>query len=147
MGAPGRPVLANSGQTIYFPSATAPALLKFDLNTRQWLRGSADPILLHQKEKAAPLQHGACNATLDARAIPYVSALNEAAVYLVDTACDEVLAGSIPVGTTDSQLEGPQDLAVVENDGDIGGPTRVFFVTTLSNAMGKITLDYRPAGD
>src|SRR5690554_6355077 len=137
---PARPVLANSGQTIYFPSATAPVLFKFDLDTRQWLRVSADSIFLRQKEDAAPLQDGAFNATLDARGILYVSALNEDAVYLVDTACDEVLAGPIPVGTTDAQLEGPQDLAVIERDGE----TRVFFITTLSNAMGQITLDYRP---
>jgi len=47
------------------------------------------------------------------------------------------------VGTTDAQLEGPQDLAVIERDGE----TRVFFVTTLSNAMGQITLDYRADRD
>jgi|GEM_PF-1803840 len=140
MGAPGRAVLSETGTIIYFPSATAPVLFKFDLSAGQWLRGSANPILLHDKEKTASPQDGAFNATLDARGILYVSALNEDAVYLVDTACDEVLAGPIPVGTTDAQLEGPQDLAVIERDGE----TRVFFITTLSNAMGQITLDYRP---
>lgn len=145
MGAPGRPVLSREGHRIYFPSATAPVLFKFDLQRGEWLRGNTHPIFLHpsKNEQAEPLQDGTFNATLDSRGILYISALNEDAVYLVDTACDEVLAGPIPVGTTDAQLEGPQDLAVVESDEQ----TRVFFVMTLSNAMGKITLDYRAEPD
>jgi len=138
MGAPGRPVLSASGKMIYFPSATAPAVFKFDLAAGQWLRGTVDPILLHKKN--APTADGTFNATLDSRGILYLSALNEDAIYLLDTACDEVLVAAIPVGTTDSQLEGPQDLEIIES----AGKTSVYFVTTLSNAMGKIALDFAP---
>lgn len=145
MGAPGRPVVSDSSDIIYFPSATAPAVFKFDLSAGRWLRGTADPILLHKKGAPArqTIRDGTHNATLDSRGILYLSALNEDAVYLVDTACDAVLLAAIPVGTTDAQLEGPQDLAVVER----GDKTRVYFVMTLSNAMGKIALDFGPEYD
>jgi|SRR5690554_1214866 len=138
-GAPGRPVVA--GETLYFPSATAPAVFKFDLPNRQWLRDTVDPILLH--EKAAPVRDGTFNAALDSRGILYLSALNEDAVYLLDTACDEVLVRAIPVGTSDAQLEGPQHLEVVET----ADSTKVYFVMTLSNAMGNIALNFGPEYD
>jgi hypothetical protein len=133
MGAPGQPVLAADGHTVYLPSGTAPAIFKFDLDARRWLRGTLDPIVLHETRG-----DGAHNATIGPRGILYVSALNEDALYLVDTRCDEVLAGPIRLGTTDSQLEGPQDLEVVET----GAGAQLFFVMTLSNAMGKVELDF-----
>ncbi len=133
MGAPGKPVLTPDGSAVYLPSATASVVFKFGLAQRKWLRDTADPIVLYQTGGDA-----AHSAAIDSHGMLYVTALNEDAMYLVDTHCDEVLAGPLELGTTDAQLEEPQDVAVVED----GGHERAFFVMTLSNAMGKVSLEF-----
>lgn len=134
MGAPGEPIVAPAAQAIYLTSATAPVVFKFDLGARRWLRGSDDPIVLYPSSGDEML-----SATIDARGILYVSAFNQDALYLVDTACDAPLAGPIQLDQSPGQLEGPQALALVER---APGLAELYFAMTLSNAMGKVALAF-----
>lgn len=134
MGAPGDAILAPAAQALYLTSATAPVVFKFDLARRRWQRGSDDPIVLYSS--GGDEMH---SATIDARGILYVSAFNQDALYLVDTACDALLAGPIQLDRTPDQLEGPQALSLVET---APGRAALYFVMTLSNAMGKVALTF-----
>ncbi len=133
VGAPGRPAPTPDGRYLYFPSATAPVLFKFDLESNEWIRGTDDPIRVYESEGNS-LHH----AAIDSRGILYFSAFNEDAVYLVDTACDETLTGPIDVGRTRGLLEGPNSLAIWERGDDL----RVYFNTSISNALGYIEASY-----
>jgi sugar lactone lactonase YvrE len=133
MGAPGQPAVTPDGRYVYLASTTAPVVFKFNLHDERWVRATDDPIVLYDTDRDAT--HG---ATIDSRGVLYVTALNEDALYLVDTTCDALLAGPIDLGTTDTYVEGPQDLRVVEGD---DGP-RAYFVTTLSSALGMVELGY-----
>lgn len=133
MGAPGKPVMSPDGRYVYLPSITAPVVFKFDLHERRWARGTDDPIVLYDSD--GDTTH---SATMDERGVLYVTALNQDAMYLLDTRCDRVLAGPIDLGVTDTYLEAPQDVRIVETD---EGP-RAYFIMTLSNALGRVDLRF-----
>ena len=92
IGLPGRPLHAPESGAIYLASATAPVLFRFDPATMRFVRGSEDPIVLADT-RGDSLNH----AAIDERGILYVTAFNEDALYLVDTACDQPLAGPLPL--------------------------------------------------
>jgi DNA-binding beta-propeller fold protein YncE len=131
-GAPGRPLLTPDGTRLYMPSATAPALFALDLEQKTWLHDTADPLTVYDSQDLA-----LDTAAIDSRGIIYVTAFNEDALYLVDTSCDEVLAGPIDLGVT-SLGEGPQDVQIVEAS---QGAT-AFFIMGGSNVMGKVELEF-----
>ncbi len=133
MGAPGKPVVSSDGRWLYLPSITAPVVFKFDLHERRWARGTDDPIVLYESD--GDTTH---SATIDERGVLYVTALNQDAMYLLDTRCDRVLAGPIELGVTDTYLEMPQDVQIVETD---EGP-RAYFIMTISNALGRVDLGF-----
>ncbi len=132
-GAPGRPLAAPDGRALYFTSATSGELFKFDLRERRWVRGTRNPLELHEASGNA-LHHGA----IDDRGLLYITAFNDDALYLWDTTCDERLAGPISLGTTDELLEGPHGIALHERE----SRTRAFFIMSRANVMGRVTLDF-----
>lgn len=125
--APGRPMITQS-QRAYFVSATSPTLLSLDLETSTWLRGPEDPILLY--ETSSDALHAGAIAGDD---LLLILSYNQDALYIVDTSCDEVIAGPIDLGLSSEDLEGP--LAIVTD-----GALRAYFVTSLSKRLGAITL-------
>jgi DNA-binding beta-propeller fold protein YncE len=133
MGAPGRPIVTPDGTRLYLPSATAPVLFALDLGQMQWLHDTSNPLTVYDSQDKA-----LDTAAIDERGILYVTAFNEDALYLVDTACDEVVAGPIDLGTTPSYVEGPQDMQIVETSEG----ANLFFITGRSNAMGRVELGF-----
>lgn len=131
-GAPGRPLPTPDGRFLYFTSATAPVLFKFDLEQRRWVRGISNPIRLYETEGNA-LHHG----RIDSRGVLYVTAFNRDALFLFDTRCDELLAGPIDLGTSADRLEGPQQIETVERNDE----TAAYYITR-SNALGRVRLDF-----
>lgn len=127
MGAPGRPLATPDARRLYLASATAPVLFAFDLQAMQWLHDTENPIEIYATDEKS--LH---NATMDERGIIYLSAFNDDALYLFDTACDAVLTGPLDLGTTDAFLEGPVDLQVVGDE--------LFYVMVLSNTLGRVEL-------
>lgn len=132
VGAPGRPLPTPDGRFLYFTSATAPVLFKFDLEQKRWARGISDPIRLYETEGNA-LHHG----RMDSRGVLYVTAFNRDALFLFDTRCDELLAGPIDLGTSADRLEGPQQIETVERRDESAA-----FYITRSNALGRVQLDF-----
>jgi YVTN family beta-propeller protein len=132
-GAPGRPLPTPDGGHLYFTSATSGELFTFDLEAREWTRGTRDPLQLHDAGGNA-LHHGA----MGPRGILYATAFNDDALYLWDTSCDAKLAGPIDIGTTPSLLEGPHGIAVERRR----NRTRLFFITSRAHTLGRVTLDF-----
>ena len=133
VGSPGRPLKATGSDTLYFASGTGPFLFSLDAARGTWLRGSDDPIVIAQTTGDS-LNHGA----IDERGVIYITAFNEDALYLVDTTCDEVLAGPIPLEES-SMLAGPYGLIPVER-GD--GRVDAFFVLSHAHELGRVRLRY-----
>jgi hypothetical protein len=132
IGGPGRPLAQPGGATLYFTSATAPAVFKFDLESLTWVRGTDDPIELYDS-RAETLHHGAFGPD----GLLWVTAFNRDSLYVIDPACDDVLAASIPLGTTDALLEGPHGLQVTAT-----GETRhAYYIMSRANALGRLRLD------
>ncbi|MFP4600529.1 MAG: YncE family protein [Persicimonas sp.] len=132
-GAPGRPLLTPDGTRLYMPSATAPVLFALDLQHKTWLRDTSDPLTVYDSQDLA-----LDTAAIDSRGIIYVTAFNEDALYLVDSACNEVLAGPIELGKSPGFVEGPQDVQIVETS---EGAT-AFFIMGGSNALGRVDLGF-----
>lgn len=131
IGAPGRPLPAPDGQHLYFASADAPVLFKFDLADGTWERGIGDPIELYETDGDA-LHHAAFGPD----GLLYVTAYNQDAMYLFDPSCDERLGEPIDVGTTDDLLEGPHGVAVRH-----GGDRReAYYIMSQANSLGRIEL-------
>jgi DNA-binding beta-propeller fold protein YncE len=129
MGAPGRPMVTPDGTRLYVPSGTAPVLFALDLRDKEWVYDTSNPLTVYDSpDKALDA------ATIDARGIVYVTAFNEDALYLIDTACDEVAAGPIDLGTTSAYVEGPQDVRVVDGS--------AFFIMGRANAVGLVELGF-----
>lgn len=132
IGVPGRPAHRKGSSVIYLPSATAPVVFAFDVETRTWLRGSDNPIRLYETNRNA-LHH----ASLSDDGILAVTAFNEDAMYLVDTSCDAVL--------DEIALESSSMLAGAHAVLSIGD--EVFFVLERANEIGRVRLDFGDTDD
>ena len=133
VGAPGRPLPTPDGEHLYFTSATAPVVFKFDLADKTWMRDADDPIRLYDSDQQT-LHHGA----MGPNGVLYVTSFNRDALYLFDTNCDERLAGPIDLGTSTSMLEGPHGIALVAD----GPRTRAYYIMSLAHAMGRVDLRF-----
>jgi hypothetical protein len=132
IGGPGRPLVQPNAPHLYFTSATAPAVFKFDLESLTWVRGTDDPIELYDS-RAETLHHGAFGPD----GLLWVTAFNRDSLYVIDPACDDILAESIPLGTTDALLEGPHGLQVTAT-----GETRhAYYIMSRANALGRLRFD------
>lgn len=132
IGAPGRPLPEPDGSHLYFTSATAPVVFKFDLQSDTWSRGTQDPIELYESQ-ADTLHHGAFGPD----GLLWVTAFNRDSLYVIDPGCDGVLADSIPLGATDALLEGPHGIQVART-----GETRyAYYIMSRANALGRLQLD------
>ncbi len=127
IGVPGRPAQRRDSTVIYLPSATAPVVFSFDVATVSWVRGSDNPIRLYES-KGNALHH----AALRDDGILFVTAYNEDTLYLVDTACDEVL-DAIELEPS-SLLAGPHGVIPI---GDAA-----YFVLDLAHEVGRVDLDF-----
>jgi hypothetical protein len=136
VGAPGRPLLSAEKDRLYFVSAIAPVLFVFDVARRQWLFDARAPLKLYESDGDAT-HYGA----LGDDGLLWISAFNEDAIYLFDTACDEVMAGPIDVGEVAHMLEGPQAIGLVEQAQGV----EAYFLLSIANAMGRIRLE--PTGE
>jgi len=133
IGSPGRPLKAPDDDVLYFASGTASVLFSLDASTAKWLRGSDDPI------EVGPTSTDSLNyAAIDERGVIYVAAFNEDAMYLVDTTCDALLSGPIPLEDS-SMLAGPQGVVPIEL-GD--GRVDAYFVLSHANELGRVRLRY-----
>ena len=129
VAAPGELLISSDGRIGYLAGATEPVLYKVDLENMDWIRGPDDPIRIGNVSGDA-LYH----AALDDRGIVYVTSFNEDALYLIDTTCDERLAGPIDLGQSSVLLEGPHGI-VVHGAGD---QWRGYFAMSLSNVLGFV---------
>jgi hypothetical protein len=131
VGGPGRPVVTADGRFIYLTSAIAPALFKFDRLERVWIHDAARPFPLYETRRDAT--H---SAVLDDQGLLYVTAFNDDALYIVDTACDAVLAGPIDLGRRPELIEGPQSLVAVPAEGG----TDLYFIMSIANGLGRVKI-------
>lgn len=130
LGLPGRPM--QVGDTLYFASATAPALFKLDAASGELLRGLDDPIMFSD-EPGDSLNH----AAVDQRGAIVVTSFNENALYVVDTACDEVLAGPVEL-VAGQMLAGVHDLITVSDD----EVTQVYILFTHANEISRVDFTF-----
>ena len=127
IGVPGHPAHHNDSSIIYLPSATAPVVFAFDLETTTWTRGADDPIRLYETDDNA-LHH----AAMGDDGVLYVTAFNEDALYLVDTSCDRVL-DRVQLERS-SMLAGPHGVVPIGDE--------VYFVLAHANELGRVTFDF-----
>lgn len=132
VGAPGRALQTPDGSRLYMTSATAPVAFVFDLSARAFTRGHTNPIPLYEAD--SDTLHA---SAMDAQGLLWVVSFNQDAAYVLDTACDEVLAGPISVGVVDDELEGPIAIAPPEKG---EGAADIYVVNSLSKRLGRITL-------
>lgn len=135
VGAPSRPLPAPGGRYLYFTSATAPVLFKFDLERREWVRGVSNPIELYETDELS-LNRGA----MGPEGVLYVAAFNEDALYGFDTTCDQVLFGPVDLAAAPDLAipEGPIGVVPVRD----GGRTDVYFAMSNGNRLGRARLEY-----
>lgn len=131
IGAPGRALPAPDGRHLYFTSATAPVVFKFDMQTGEWVRGTDDPIRLYETDRNA-LHHG----RIGPNGLLWVTAFNRDAMWVVDTRCDEVVAGPIELGAVPDFVEGPHGLAFDKT----GGSMSVYYIMSTAHTLGRIDL-------
>ena len=131
VGAAGRPLPTPDGDRLYFSSGIAPVLFVFDLKERRWLYDAAEPLQLYESHEDATHR-----AAMGEDGLLWVTAFNEDALYLLDTACDELVAPPIDVGAVANMLEGPQALAVVADGERIHG----YYLLSIANALGRVIL-------
>lgn len=132
LGAPGYPAITPEGRFAYLSSSTAPVLFKLDLKKQKLFRGPENPIRLYQTDKLA-LDHVAAGPN----GFLYVTAFNKDALHIVDTNCDEPVAGPISIGQTSEQKEGPHALVTRQKD----GKTSVYYLMSLANSIGRTRVD------
>lgn len=135
-GAIARALVADGGERLYFASGVAPAVFSFDVADRRWLRDAESPIELYDADGDATHR-----AAMGPDGLMWITAFNEDALYLLDTACDRVAAGPIDLGVAANMLEGPHALVVVDG----GDRIEAYYISTLANSLGRIAL--RPQGD
>ena len=131
VGSPGRPQLTPDQELIYFASGIAPVLFVFDIEQEDWRYDAADPLQLYETDGEAT--HA---ADMGVDGLLWVTAFNEDALYLFDTACDELVAPPIDLGRAADMLEGPQALRIVEEGGRLEG----YYLLSIANALGRVQL-------
>lgn len=137
IGGPGRPMLASDGGAIYLSSATSPVLFKLDLTTKAWSHGTDNPL-----QFSPPAGDALHHAQVGPRGLIWITSFNEDALYIWDTRCDKLLAGPLPLGVDERMLEGPHGLAIHPNtDGNADGVT-LYYIMSLSNTLGRVTVRY-----
>lgn len=132
VGAPGRPLRTPDGKRLYFVSVVAPVVFAFDLQQRSWIYDASDPLVLYESQ-GNTTHRGA----IDDDGLLWVTAFNEDGLYLLDTACDEVVAGPIDLGVVADMLEGPQAVTTVDREDGIDG----YYLLSIANAMGRVRLE------
>lgn len=134
-GALSRPAKLPGTPFLYFVSATAPELYKLDLGTMQWVRGADNPITLYETARDS-LHH----LSIGPDNIAYITAFNTDSLWRVDTRCDAVIPGEIPVGKT-ALLEGPHMIAtVVAPEGGVDA----YYLMSLSNTLSRVRFRANP---
>lgn len=128
VGAPGRPLANSDGSKLYMTSATAPVVFSIDLDAGEWARGADDPIELYESD--ADTLH---NGFMGDDGLLWIVSFNDDALYVVDTACDEVLLGGVDLGVIPGELEGPIGLVVASRE-----PLSAYYMTSISKRLGKI---------
>jgi hypothetical protein len=136
VGAPGRALVSPDGASLYMTSATAPVVFEIDLEQLAWAHGADSPIVLYE-EDSDTLHSG----MLDQEGLLWITSFNQDAVYVLDTRCNEVLAGPVPIGVVDDELEGP--IAIVSSASSSSSQQNVvqpdvYFITSLSKQLGRI---------
>jgi len=63
----------------------------------------------------------------------WVVSFNDDSLYVVDTACDEVLLGGVDLGVIPGELEGPIGFVVASRE-----PLSAYYMTSISKRLGKI---------
>lgn len=132
VGAPGRPLLPPGGERLYFSSGIAPVLFVFDLEERQWIYDAVEPLQLYESEN--DVTH---RAAMGANGLLWITSFNDDELYLLDTACDELVAPPIDVGEVADMLEGAQALTIVTD----GESQRAYYLLSIANAIGRVTLE------
>lgn len=138
VGGPGRALVSPDGASLYMTSATAPVIFELDLEQRAWSHGADAPLVLYEDDSDT-LHSG----VLDAHGLLWITSFNQDAIYVWDTSCDALLAGPIPVGVADEELEGPIAITSLPATGqgndsqDVIQP-EVYFITSLSKQLGTI---------
>ncbi|MFU8804369.1 MAG: YncE family protein [Bradymonadaceae bacterium] len=133
VGAPGRLAITPDGRHAYAASAIAPALFKFDLDERRWIFDAGTPLTLYSTDRDAT--HA---LAIDEHGLLYIAAFNEDALFILDTGCDELLAGPIDLGRRGDMLEGPQSIAILSVDGG----QAAYFIMSIANALGRVGINY-----
>lgn len=128
VGAPGRPLASPDGSKVYMTSATAPVVFSVDLDAGEWARGADDPIELYESD--ADTLH---NGFMGDDGLLWVVSFNDDSLYVVDTACDEVLLGGVDLGVIPGELEGPIGFVVASRE-----PLSAYYMTSISKRLGKI---------
>lgn len=132
IGLPGAPAHHPDSSVIYLPSATAPVVFAFDLETNTWIRGADDPIELYETTQNA-LHHAARGED----GLLYVTAFNEDALYIVDPTCEQVL--DVVELDTSSMLAGPHGVMPIGDE--------AYFVLSLANELGRVELNFGESDD
>lgn len=135
VGAPGRPLVHPDGERIYFTSAIAPVLFVFDLAQRAWRNDAASALPLY--DAAGDATH---SAAMGADGLLWITAFNDDDLYLLDTACDELIAPAIDLGQVANMLEGPLSITLVEGDDRVDA----YFLMSIANALGRLRLAASP---
>lgn len=133
IGGPGRPALTVDGTFVYLTSAIAPVLFKFDLKELRWIYDATTPFALYETS-----QDATHNLVVDKHGLLYVSAFNEDSLFIVDTACDEVLAGPLDLGRWDQLLEGPQSLELLASEEG----SELYFIMSIANTLGRVKISF-----
>ena len=136
VGAPGLPLWRPGDPRVFFASGNAPGLFVFDLDARAWLHDAADPFWLYD----AAGRDATHSAALTAEGLLLLTAFNQDALYVLDTACMELMAPSIDLGEVANMLEGPKGIIVIDEE-----PAEAYFLYSIANALGRLRL--LPVGD
>jgi DNA-binding beta-propeller fold protein YncE len=128
IGALGRPVVADD--RVYMGAGTTSAFFVFDLQTKAWVRDAESRFVLPSDSTNALTQ---VVGVYDQ--IAFATAFNDDALFLVDTRCDEILAGPIDLGASDL-IEGPIG-GVITSDGAFFYP-----LMSVSNSLGRVRLTW-----
>lgn len=136
VGAPGRPLLATTTNHLYFVSGIAPVLFVFDLENRRWDYDAASPLEFARADGDATHQ-----AVMGPEGLLWITAFNQDALYLFDTACHKLVAPPIDLGQVADMLEGPHAIVAFQD----GEAFESYYLLGIANALGRVRLI--PAGD
>lgn len=131
VGAPGRPLFTPDKWRVYLVSANAGAVFVFDVEDERWIYDAAKPLWLY--ESAGDATH---RATMDHDGLLWITAFNKDGLYLLDTACDELIAPMIDLGQVENMLEGPQAIEVAQEGADRVG----YFIYSIANGLGRVRM-------